>query len=1177
MKKATFLTTLLFLMIGPASASIVYVNVNTTATVHDGTSWSTAFENFPSSQFFEDGDEVWVADGVYTNDQMSLGGVTVEVYGGFAGFETQRSQRNPETNLTVFDSGSVGVRMWAEGDYLVDGFIWNNLGSSQEYCNHSFFDTNEGDSGNMTFRNCKFFNLTYTYLPVFLACNTGNDINVVVEDCEFFNVQAETMTSAGFGSIIFNSCSFENCVGLDDAYTFFRNAELYSCSIENYQGSRLAMGSTFFGCLFVGNQINNNQGDQYVGIRTSDVVNCTFVENDCAVSMVRSSDVFNCIVDDNNVASGKLINQGCTVVHSILDEDHLGAGFGNFYLDPQFVDPASGDYHISLCSPAIDMSFGPELYNEDLDGGDRTFDGGMDLGCYEVQEEALDIIYVNVNATGANNGKSWADAYTKLTDALAEACAYSEVWVAQGTYFPDPTPLSPNRNLSFVINPGVEVYGGFAGGETSNVDRDPPNQITTLSGAIGLFGNADNSYNVVEILGGPDKGTRLDGFAIGYGNANGPDFDTQRGAGIKATLAEGTIANCFIGYNNAIDGAAMYTSGSGELKVTDCFFVSNNASDEGGAVFSQPIATLYPEVWFDRCEFLGNSAVYGGCFYTINSDLQISNSLFRNNVSGDKGDVIMVDAQSFITCRNLTVVDHPGTPFYVDGDLHIQNSILWNNGLAADGSGGFMISYSTVEGGWSGVGIQSTDPQFVDEAGGDFHLPGTSAAVDVGVVAGVLGSLDLDYNPRVQNNAVDHGCYEFETLCAIENDYCEDAIFLADPFAALTVAHLECSSTAYETLPGCNTDERSVWYKFGMGTTAAQIVIYPSSIADINFTIFTGTCGDLTELVCIDNNGPGSGEGYALQTTDIPFGTDVFLRVGSGSANAGEVNIEFTSLSCVIGNITVGGLSSCNANDEYQQELIVNHTHAPGTGHLVVNDTYFPIESSPQSVIMDWQPANGLTTDVFAYFSEGTCSWLQEDVYTSICCLSNDDCELANAIPLDQYIYDDNLCATEGSDYETPCTGTGGRSVWYSFVAPPSGTVEVATYLSYSYTTNFNLRQALFLGGCGEANYVGCSNSGLPNEPEIGEYGGLTPGETYLLRIDGTNAQRAAFSMIITELLNDCLGDFNGDGSVNTADLLTLLAEFGCLNGCAADMDGDDQVTTSDLLSFLAVFGQNCP
>lgn len=55
-----------------------------------------------------------------------------------------------------------------------------------------------------------------------------------------------------------------------------------------------------------------------------------------------------------------------------------------------------------------------------------------------------------------------------------------------------------------------------------------------------------------------------------------------------------------------------------------------------------------------------------------------------------------------------------------------------------------------------------------------------------------------------------------------------------------------------------------------------------------------------------------------------------------------------------------------------------------------------------------------------------------------------------------------------------------------------------------------------------------------------------------------------------------CPGDFNGDQAVGVTDILTALAEFGCVINCNADMDGDGQVTVSDLLDILARFGDIC-
>ena len=148
-------------------------------------------------------------------------------------------------------------------------------------------------------------------------------------------------------------------------------------------------------------------------------------------------------------------------------------------------------------------------------------------------------IYVDISATGAKNGSSWADAFTNLQDALKDYNC-SEIRVAQGIYRPDINSAYPNgtgdRTATFQLINGVAIYGGFPTGGGTMEARNPAAYQTILSGD--LLGNdrqvaepcdllndpcrADNSYNVVtatEI--GTTQTTVLDGFTITGGNANG--------------------------------------------------------------------------------------------------------------------------------------------------------------------------------------------------------------------------------------------------------------------------------------------------------------------------------------------------------------------------------------------------------------------------------------------------------------------------------------------------------------------------------------------------------------------------------------------------------------------------------------------------------------------------------
>ncbi len=96
--------------------------------------------------------------------------------------------------------------------------------------------------------------------------------------------------------------------------------------------------------------------------------------------------------------------------------------------------------------------------------------------------QPLNVIHVKADAAGANDGTSWADAYSDLQDALALAVAGEHVWVAAGTY--TPTEPDADRTIAFELISGVALYGGFAGEEASLDQRDVVANETILSGDL---------------------------------------------------------------------------------------------------------------------------------------------------------------------------------------------------------------------------------------------------------------------------------------------------------------------------------------------------------------------------------------------------------------------------------------------------------------------------------------------------------------------------------------------------------------------------------------------------------------------------------------------------------------------------------------------------------------------
>ena len=56
-----------------------------------------------------------------------------------------------------------------------------------------------------------------------------------------------------------------------------------------------------------------------------------------------------------------------------------------------------------------------------------------------------------------------------------------------------------------------------------------------------------------------------------------------------------------------------------------------------------------------------------------------------------------------------------------------------------------------------------------------------------------------------------------------------------------------------------------------------------------------------------------------------------------------------------------------------------------------------------------------------------------------------------------------------------------------------------------------------------------------------------------------------------------CLGDLSGNQLVDVADLLLVLADFGCTSSCQSDLDGNGSVGIADLLLLLGSMGSPCP
>jgi len=371
------------------------------------------------------------------------------------------------------------------------------------------------------------------------------------------------------------------------------------------------------------------------------------------------------------------------------------------------------------------------------------------------------VVYVDKNATGANNGTSWADAYSDLGDAL-QAITCGEIWVAQGTYKPkfdefgNSSPADP-RDKTFFLKSSVALYGGFSGTETSRAQRDWNAHPTILEGDLGgdddltiplnqlLTHNTrdDNAYHL--FLGKNVSGVLIDGFSVRNGNAS-----KYQSGGNRPDLGGGI--------------AVLNSAGVGSVTVRNCAFLRHSGSRGGvGFVFCYNDGVSLTET-FENCLFSGNAGGYDpniGDDYTSGfhviaftgtSHAQFINCTISGNDAEREGFIRRWNGNVNITMRNTIMWDN------VNGGIHEAGS-----------SGATTVIYCDWQGGYAGTGNINVNPLFIDGNGADnaygtaddnFGLPGNSPCVNTGDPAGTYPDFDLLHSDRTILQA-DMGAYEF--------------------------------------------------------------------------------------------------------------------------------------------------------------------------------------------------------------------------------------------------------------------------------------------------------------------------------------------------------------------------------------------------------------------------------
>ena len=540
--------------------------------------------------------------------------------------------------------------------------------------------------------------------------------SLTLKGCTFVRNMADN-----YGGAIENSGAWyndPNSTTLIEDCVFTANSAYMGGGIQNGWNRK---NLTVVNCLFTGNAATSAGGGIYNYGCEQVLINCTFAGNSALEGNALASDLLywqetpsnleitNCIFWNGE---NGLLNSGETIVAVTYSDVEGGwPGEGNIDADPMFVEagywdangtPADanddfwvdGDYHLLEDSPCIDAGDNtavPATVTTDLDGNFRIRGDIVDMGPYESRA----VFFVDIDAGGANDGSSWADAYNYLQDALMMVPSGDEIRIAEGTYKPDQFVLSGRPSLgrmeTFQLTNGVAIRGGYAGfGEPDPDARDIDVYKTILSGDLNgddvevndpcdLLtepSRADNCYHVVTAINlgyyvGPN--TILDGFIITGGNADGqdPDWELGMGGGMYISYSSPTVINCNFTENSAHYGGGMdnnsgwpylinctfsrnFSNWGGGLSngarstLIDCKFIGNVSSYKGGAM---ACGDASPPM--NNCTFIGNRAVIGGAIYGGDSNPKATDSTFTGN-SAEKGGVVY-NNDSCIRLTNCTL------------------------------------------------------------------------------------------------------------------------------------------------------------------------------------------------------------------------------------------------------------------------------------------------------------------------------------------------------------------------------------------------------------------------------------------------------------------------------------------------------------------------------------------
>ena len=329
------------------------------------------------------------------------------------------------------------------------------------------------------------------------------------------------------------------------------------------------------------------------------------------------------------------------------------------------------------------------------------------------------------------------------------------------------------------------------------------------SGSVVIFANGEDStavitgFTVLNGRAGRGGGIRCDASSPSLTNVRMQgNIADENGGGIFCDHnSNPSLTNVTISGNTAeIDGAGLYCRNNSSPSLTNVTISGNFAERVGGGI----------SCWLNSNPSLVNVAINenisrsgaGGISCWLNSNPSLTNvtvagnwglgdgggiscyssspSLTNVTVAGNCGSVFGGGIYCYNSSPSLTNVTVSGNRAWDGGGIFLNNSssslvncIFWNDNpdeICLSGTSSVSVTYSDIQGGWTGTGNIDSDPLFADTANADFSLTENSPCIDAGTpdTTGLnLPPWDILGNQRIWDGdgdeiaIIDMGAYEY--------------------------------------------------------------------------------------------------------------------------------------------------------------------------------------------------------------------------------------------------------------------------------------------------------------------------------------------------------------------------------------------------------------------------------